>query len=90
MENKKFKESFIKSVSSYDLDLEYPYFDDEDNITFESDDTLRYLDGFPIMIDEAIMHLQKLKELGCNRVCVETDVDHIGYSFYGVKLEEIK
>jgi hypothetical protein len=87
---KTYVEKFIAKKSKTDLDLEHPnYAGDERNEVMIPLNKLEYTEAPSIDIDEVISMLNKLKELGANRVYIADHSDHHGYYFYGVKLIEI-
>ena len=88
---KTYVEHFVAEESKNELDLEFPYYDgDEDNDVIIPYDHLSYVeDGVPsIPIDDVVEMLTKLKKAGANRVYIAPHCDHHGYYFYGVKLAE--
>lgn len=91
---KKFIEKYIDNVEKTDLDLNWPFYDEnEESTKIEYSKSAREfsLSEAPSLdIDEAISVLQELKKQGANRVYIGDHCDHHGYHFTGVKLVEVE
>lgn len=90
---KYFKETFIKEIHMTELDLDYPFYnedDDDRNEVQTPDGQIPFAQVPSVDIDELIEELYNLKLEGANRVYIADHVDHHGYHIYGVKLEEIE
>lgn len=86
----KFKESLIEEISHTELDLQYPFYsEDERNDIDTSGMPNVWSDTVSIDIETVINSLNELKEKGANRVYIVAHEDHIGYYFTGVKLEKV-
>lgn len=86
---KRYKETVIEEVEYSELDLESPFYDgEEENVVVVADNIWAEVPS--IDLDVAIKTLIDLKEKGANRLYMYAHVDHIGYIFTGIKLEEIK
>lgn len=86
---KKFKEILIDEIEISELDLEYPFFNEDENpnnIDFSSGRD--YYEVVSIDIDRVINLLTEFKDKGANRVYIDTHIDHQAYKFCGVNLVE--
>lgn len=83
-----FNEIKIHELVYEDLDMDYPFYsgDDENEVSYSLDIDS---DGCSINIDKAIKALQYLKSLKSERVYIQPNIDHHGYSFTGVQFEKI-
>lgn len=89
---KTFAEKFIGKVEFEGLDLEFPYYskDEPNDVLVQNNKLVLVEKGMVSMnIDDAISALNKLKELGSNRVYIGTNPQHCEYCFYGMVLKEI-
>lgn len=88
MDMKQYKETYIKCKILEDLDLQEPFYtgDEPNDILFSNQ---VYSSTPSLEIDTVIKILEKYKTQGANRVYISSLVDHKGYVFDFVKLEEI-
>lgn len=87
---KTYVEKYIHQESAIELDLEFPYYEGEENNTVMiPNNKLKFATVPSMEIDKVIEILNNLKEKGANRVYIADHEDHHGYYFYGVKLVEI-
>ena len=87
---KRFIEEIVGVEVREDLDLNYPFYgDNDDNEVIIPFNELEFVEAPSIDIDEVISILNKLKNNGANRVYIADHADHHGYYFYGVELKEI-
>jgi hypothetical protein len=90
----KLQEKLIGKFDITDIDIEYNYSDELDEsgdqirLDIKYSDEVSYSECPPAKIDEVIKNLILLKEKGAERVYISEHIDHHGYYFYGVKLEE--
>jgi hypothetical protein len=90
----KYQEKLVDKFDITDIDLEYNYSEEVDEngdqirIDIVHSDDVYYSECPPAKIDEVIEQLIELKNKGAERVYISEHVDHHGYYFYGVKLEE--
>jgi hypothetical protein len=82
-----YAEKFIAQDSLTELDLCFPFYDEDSN---ESNEVLLsskvHSDVPSLAIDNLITVLNELKEKGAERIYITTHEDHQGYFFYGVNL----
>jgi len=90
---KTYVEKLIKEKSVTELDLRFPFYDEEypenRNEIMVPSNQLGFTEAPSMSINEAIKILKDLKDLGANRVYFAAHSDHHGYYFYGTKLMEI-
>lgn len=96
---KTYVEKFIAEESRTELDLQFPYYSDtekDENGDTVSNEVLyapelrnSYVNiDVSMDIDEVVNILNSLKQKGAERVYIAEHLDHHGYYFYGVKLED--
>lgn len=86
---KRFKEKLIESKEFSEIDLEYPFYENDERNEVEMPNEEIWYDTESMSIDDAILTLEHLKEKGADRVYIVAHSDHHGYIFTGVKLEEL-
>ena len=90
----KFREEFISRVAKHEIDLGFPYFNDDHEMnviekTEEVKNNTRFVTDASLDIDEVIDILMEMKNKGANRLYIEEESPDQGYIFCGTKLNKI-
>ena len=87
----KYKEIIVNKAVFTDLDLEFPFYDENDNRNDVDTVHAHFSDTTVSMdINLLIKTLHDMKEKGTERVYIAQHSDHFGYYITGIKIEEIK
>jgi hypothetical protein len=88
---KRYLETVVAKESVTELDLVFPFYDEDQNINEVEIpySEIKFAEAPSIDINYVINTLLNMKEKGANRVYIADHIDHHGYYFYGVKLEEL-
>jgi hypothetical protein len=85
-----FAEKFIAEIAMTELDLDWPFYNSENNLCNEVLTSSKVQCDVPsISLDNLELLIMKLKAAGAKRVYISTHEDHQGYHFYGVELIKI-
>lgn len=88
-----YAERFVKQIERTELDLEFPYYNGDDekrNEVLFPHHLIGFAEAPSIEIDEVMKIMTELKSEGADRVYIADHSDHHGYYFYGVKLNKLK
>jgi hypothetical protein len=92
--NMTLQEKLVGYFDITDIDLDYNYSKEVDEngdkirLDIRQSDKVHYCECPPAKIDEVIEQLTHLKNKGAEHVYIAEHVDHHGYYFYGIKLED--
>lgn len=90
----KYQEKVLGVFELTDLDLDYYYSNELDEngdrvrLEIKTSDEVYFGECPPAKIDDVIDYLTQLKNMGSDMVYIGEHIDHHGYYFYGIKLEE--
>jgi hypothetical protein len=89
---KTYVEEFIDETEFSELDLEHPFYNEEEENgnDIKYSNKVQWQDTVSIKIDTVINHLNSIKKKGADRVYIVAHSDHYGYIFTGVNLKELK